>query len=717
VTEVSTTHLERVFSPSAIAVVGASDDADKIGGKVLRTLMRHNYAGKLYPVNPSRSTVAGLKAYTSVASIGMPVDLALIAVPAAAVPYTLQECALAGIPGAVIFSSGFADAGDRGAGLQQQLDDICRRTGIRVSGPNSEGFLNVRDKVAATFSPAINIEAGDLDCEAQIGIVAQSGGLGFAFFNRGRRDDLIFNYVFSVGNQVDLEIAEYLEFLIGQSRTKVVLMYVESLKDPALFLRTARRAADLGKPIVLVKVGTSKAGRRAAESHTGAIAGSLEVSSAVFAHHGIVCVDDQDGMLDFAAAFIHNPLPKGNRVAIISASGGTAVWLADACEAAGFELPEIDAGRRAQLEAFIPFYGSTTNPVDITAQGTGGYSRSMEILGQAPYIDTLIIAVSFAQERRLIDDGQAIADIARKLGKPVLIYSYTVPSEASRMHLRKLGLHCFASLQGCVRSLQGLWTYAQFQQTRRERDAPARSPDMVPPEARHWLDAPGGALCEYEAKAMLAAYDVPVPREALARDADDAVASAGRMVGPVALKLQSPEIPHKTEAGAVKLGVHGEAAVRAAFEQVMANGRRFDPKAQVRGVLVQPMASPGLELIAGVINDPDFGPMVMVGLGGIYVEILGDVALAPAPLNAAAALAMLERLRGRRLLEGVRGEAQRDKAAIVDLLVRLSHLAWDFRHRLAEFDVNPVFLHEQGHGLTVVDALGILKPIEEGKTS
>ena len=284
------------------------------------------------------------------------------------------------------------------------------------------------------------------------------------------------------------------------------------------------------------------------------------------------------------------------------------------------------------------------------------------------------------------------------------------------MHLRRLGLHCFASLQGCVRSLKGLWTYTQFQQTRRERDAPARSVDIIPPEARHWLDAPGGALCEYEAKTLLAAYGVPIPGEALVQDADDAVASAARMVGPLALKLQSPEIPHKTEAGAVKLGVHGEAAVRAAFEQVIANGRRFDPQAQVRGVLVQPMASTGLELIAGVVNDPDFGPMVMVGLGGIYVEVLGDVALAPAPLNAATALAMLERLRGRRLLEGVRGEAPRDKVAIADLLVRLSHLAWDFRYRLAEFDVNPVFLHAQGHGLTVVDALGILKRIEEGKS-
>jgi acyl-CoA synthetase (NDP forming) len=714
VTEASPTHLERVFSPSSIAVIGASDDVEKIGSKILRTLIRHNYAGRVYPVNPSRAEVAGLKAYPSVAAIGMPVDLALIAVPAAAVPNALQECALAGIPGAVIFSSGFADAGERGAGLQQQLDDICRRTGIRVSGPNSEGFFNIRDKVAATFSPAINIEVGDLDCAAQIGVIAQSGGLGFAFFNRGRRNDLIFNYVFSVGNQVDLEIAEYLEFLIEQARTKVVLMYVESLKDPALFLRTARRAADLGKPIVLVKVGTSKAGRRAAESHTGAMAGSLEVSNAVFAHQGIVRVDDQDGMLDFAAAFIHNPLPKGNRVAIISASGGTAVWLADACESAGFELPEIDAERRSQLEAFIPFYGSTSNPVDITAQGTGGYFRSMEILGQASYIDTLIIAVSLAQEIRLINDGQAIADIARKLGKPVLIYSYTVPSEASRIHLRRLGLHCFTSLQGCVRSLQGLWAYAQFQQTRLERDAPARSADRVPPEARRWLNAPGGAMCEYEAKALLVAYGVPVPGEVLALNADEAVAGAAKLAGSLALKLQSPEISHKTEAGAVKLGVHGEAAVRAAFEQVIANGRSFDPKAQIRGVLLQPMASPGLELIAGIVNDPDFGPMVMVGLGGIYVEVLGDVALAPAPLNAAAALAMLGRLRGRRLLEGVRGEAPRDMAAIADLLVRLSHLAWDFRHRLAEFDVNPVFLHAQGQGLTVVDALGILKQTEEG---
>jgi acetyltransferase len=563
--------------------------------------------------------------------------------------------------------------------------------------------------VAATFSPAIDIDKGDVNSRKQIGIVSQSGGLGFAFFNRGRRDNLEFSHIISVGNQVDLEIAEYVEYLIEQESTKVIMMYLESLKDPLRFLKAAQRAADLGKPIIVAKVGSSKAGRRAAESHTGAIASSAEVVNAVFSHHGILRVEDQDELLNLAGAFIHNPLPKGNRVAIISASGGTAVWLADACEATGFEVPEIDAERRARMAEFIPGYGSTNNPVDITAQGVNGYAKSLQILGEAPYIDAIIIAATFAHERRLINEGKEIAELSRRLGKPVLLYSYTLPSERSRQLLKDLGLHCYTSLQGCVRSLKGLLEYSRFQESRAQRSAPVRERGQMPEAAREILAVPNKVLCEYEAKALLAAYGVKVPEEALARTADEAVAHAEQLGYPVALKLQSPEIPHKTEARAVKLGLPNGKAVREWFDVIRANGAAHVPGADIHGVLVQKMAVPGRELIAGVINDGDFGPMLMVGLGGIYVEVLGDVAIAPTPITHATAHEMLGRLRGNRLLTGVRGEPPKDLDAVADFLVCLSHMAWDARDVLAEFDVNPIFVHDAGAGITVVDALGIKK--------
>lgn len=699
--------LDSMFSPTAVAVVGASEGTEKIGGKVLATLMSHGFAGRIYPVNPARPEIAGLKAYPRVKDIPGPVDLALIAIPAPMVPDCVQECADKGIRAAVIFSSGFKDAGEEGARLEQRLKEIGAATGIRISGPNAEGFYNVAASVAATFSPAINIDKGEPDRDDRIGIISQSGGLGFAFFNRGRRSDMNFGHIVSVGNQVDLEIAEYLEYLVEQPQTRVLMMYVESLKNTSRFLQATQRAADLGKPIVMVKVGRSKAGQRAAQSHTGAIAGSAQVADAVFAHHGIVIADDQDRLLDMAAGFARHPLPEGNRVAIISASGGTAVWLADACEAAGLELPEIDAERQARIAEFIPAYGSPNNPVDITAQGVDGYARSLAILAEAPYVDAIILAATFAHERRLVNEGAAIAEIARRTGKPVFLYSYTLPSAKSLSMIRELGLHCYTSLQGCVQALRSMWQYQQFQAERESRKAPARLAGQMPPRAQALLSQPGASLCEYDAKELLRQYGIDVPEESLAQTPEEAVACARRLGYPVALKVQSPDIAHKTEAGVVRLALKSDEQVRQAYEEVCANSRSYAPQALFRGVLVQRMAQPGLELMAGIINDPDFGPMVMTGLGGIYVEVLEDVALAPAPLTQATARAMLQRLRGYRLLEGVRGQPPRDIEAVASLLVRLSHLAIDARDKLAELDVNPIFVHEAGQGITVVDALGI----------
>ena len=403
-----------------------------------------------------------------------PVDLALIAVPAPKVPDVLESCARAGIEGAVIYSSGFSEAGEEGAALHQRLKEICKRTGIRVAGPNTEGFYNIAGNTAATFNSAIDIDPGDLDASSHIAIVSQSGGLGFAFFNKGRRDDLVFSHIVSVGNQVDLEIADYVAWLIEQERVRVILMYVESLVDPPRFLNAARRAAELGKPIVMIKIGNSDAGRRAAGSHTGAMVGPASAVNAALAHHGIIRAEDQDELLNIAAAFVHNPLPAGNRVGIVSVSGGTAAWLADACTAAGLEVPQLDAERRARIAGCIPSFGASDNPVDVTAQASDGFVKCLEIVGEAPYIDGIIMAVNFAAERRLVKEGRAIADWVRRVGKPVLIYSYAIPSDRSRELLRDLRLHCFTSLQGCVRSFRALVDYARFQRSRRaEPGAPA----------------------------------------------------------------------------------------------------------------------------------------------------------------------------------------------------------------------------------------------------
>jgi acetate---CoA ligase (ADP-forming) len=345
----------------------------------------------------------------------------------------------------------------------------------------------------------------------------------------------------------------------------------------------------------------------------------------------------------------------------------------------------------------------------VTAQAVDGFARSLEVVGNAPNIDAVILAVNFAAERRLIKEGKAIADCVRRVGKPVLMYSYALPSEKSRQMLSELGLHCYTSLQGCVRSMRSLVDYAEFQRARTERRMPERNAAQMPDAARKLLVSADGVLCEYEAKALLAAYGVRVPDEALATTADEAIAHAERLGYAVALKVQSVDIPHKTEARAVRLGLEDAKAVRDAFKVVIENATLYNSSAEIRGVLVQKMSRPGRELIAGITNGSDYGPMVMVGLGGIYTEVLEDTTLAPAPITHATARDMLARLRGHRLLGAVRGEPPRDVEAVADLLVRLSHLAWDARDVLAELDVNPIFVHEAGAGITVVDALAIKK--------
>lgn len=697
--------LHSFFKPASIALIGASEDASKIGGKIMRTLLREHYPGRFYPVNPGRATVAGLQAWPRIGELPEVVDLVLIAIPAAQVPAALRECAARGIRNAVIFSSGFSEEGGEGARLQQEIETICRETGMRVNGPNSEGFFDVRASVAATFSPAIDLPRPAPEASAS-GIVSQSGGLGFALYNRGRQRNMAFSSIVSVGNQVDLEVADYVDHLLDDPGTDNVLMYVESFKRPQRFLASARRAAELGKPLVIAKVGRSSAGRRAAASHTGALAGSVRVSDAVLAHHGVLRANDQDEMLDLATAFSLRKRMRGNRVAIVSTSGGTAVWLTDTCEEMGFEVPPIDAERRARLAQFIPSYGSTDNPVDITAQGVNGYAQSLRILGDADYIDAIIIASSFAHDTRLKKEGEEIAALSRALDIPVFIYSYTLPSASSWEILDRLGLHCYTSITGCVRGMQGLLAWSQFQQ-RRAGQASLPTPPALPAPALALLREGAPSLCEYEAKALLASTGLPFPAERLARNADEAVAIARELGWPVALKIQSPQIPHKTEAGGVVLQLDSDAAVRHAFDAICTAAHAYAPQADIHGVLVQSMVRPDLEMVAGIVQDADFGPMVMVGFGGVYVEVLDDTVLAPAPLSHADAQAMLRKLRGYPILTGARGRAPRDLDALCQVLVQLSQLAVSSQGLLAELDLNPIFLREQGAGLSIVDALGI----------
>jgi acyl-CoA synthetase (NDP forming) len=703
--------------PRAIAIIGASDNKDIIRGRLLHVLQLRGYPGKIFPVTPSRDEVQGLRAYPSVAALPEPVDLAVVVIPAASVAEVLADCGARGIKAAVVISSGFGEErGEAARGRQEELQRLAEVHGMAICGPNCEGVVNALAPLAATFSPSLENQEYRLIPEVSggrpISVIAQSGALSFSYLNRGAPRQLRFTYLISSGNEAALEGLDYVDWMLDEGRTDIFLLYMEAVRNAATFRRVGGKAARLGKPIIVGKVGRSEAGRRAAASHTGALAGADGAYEAMFRRYGIVRCEDIDEMVDTAAAFAFCPLPRGRRVALLSASGGGAAWMADMCTAHGLELPELDGATRKEIDPLIPSFASSQNPIDLTAQAIRevGYARMIEILQRSPVTDMILVVGSLATETMLRRDIDAITRVARESAVPIAFCAYTNASPAAVALLAGAGLPAYTSMANCAKALRALAEYAEFQRRWRQRGGGELTPVPDVTEVRRRLTAAGRVLCEHEAKEILAAYGVPRPREEVAADVTKALEAAARVGFPVALKVQSPDIPHKTEAGAVALGLTTPAALRRAYRQVLGSARTAHPGAEVRGVLVQQMAPRGVEVIVGVTRDETFGPLLMVGLGGLFVEVLRDVAFAPTPLTREDARDLLAQLRGSRVLRGVRGEPPADVEALVDLLVAVSRFADDHAEAIAEIDLNPVIVHPRGHGLSVVDALIITRP-------
>jgi acyl-CoA synthetase (NDP forming) len=704
--------LQPLFSPGSVAIVGASADTHTLRGRTTQFLIEHGYPGRIYPVTRSQPEVFGLRSYTTVAELPEAPDLAVVIVPAAYVVQTLEECGQKGVRAAVIISSGFAEEpGVAAQARDQALRQVIERSGIVVCGPNSEGIVNPLKPLVATFSPVFHDPKQSLfplsGKSRAIAVSCQSGALTFAFLSRGRPRQLRFTYQASAGNQTCLEAHDYIDWLIDTGGADVFLAYLEGIRDPARLRAVAEKAAAAAKPLILAKVGRSEAGRRAAASHTGALAHAGAVDDAIFRHHGIMRGEDLDHMLDIAAAFAFCKLPKGNRVAVITGSGGSAVWMSDILSAHGLELPVLEEELQQRLMALLPSYASAQNPVDGTAQAIHevGYAKLVEIVRESERIDTILLIGSLANETTAKTRAEELAEVTGTTEQPILLSTYTTATEGAMAAFAEAGIPCYTSMPSCARAIRALVDYAQFQARRREPKAAKETSPSVREEVGRALTAAHPVLTETEAKALLARYGVPRPPEALVTSAEEAVAAAAHIDGPVALKVQSPDITHKTEAGAVALGVSGEIGVRDAYQRVVAAARAAHPKAAIDGVLVQAMAPPGREMILGATRDPDFGPMLMVGLGGIHVEVLRDVVFSPVPIGREEALSLLDELQGAAVLDGVRGAPPADKVALAELIATLSRFAADHADLIEEIDLNPVIVHPQGQGLSVVDAL------------
>jgi acetyl coenzyme A synthetase (ADP forming)-like protein len=702
-----------LFEPAAVAVIGASRDRASIGRRVFDALASGRFSGPIYPVNPNTAEIGGVKAYRSVRELPGPIDLAVITVPAGAVLDAVDDCAAIGVKSLVVITAGFAEAGDAGRHLQAELVARVRGYGMRLVGPNCMGLLNARTGLNASFSPAFP-PAG------RVAMSSQSGALGIALLSLAGDRQLGLSTFVSVGNKADVSGNDLLQYWESDPATSVILLYLESFGNPRRFARLARRIG-LKKPIVAVKAGRTRAGSRAAGSHTAALAANEVAVDALFHQAGVIRADTIDEMFDIAACLDLQPLPTGRRVAIVTNAGGPGILAVDACEAAGLSAAEFSENTQARLRTILPPMASLINPVDMVASaGPDQYRHSVQTALEAEETDALIViytpvdASSSHDILKAISDGIAAARLGRGAGKPVLacfmaehgapvplaageerIPAYPFPENAARA-LGKVSAYAAWRSQS-----PGLfWSFNDLHID----DARALCRDVLDSRGEDWLTPE-------ELRRLLGAFGLQMLPGLVARTADDAVARAEMFGYPVAAKLIAHELVHKSDIGGVRLNLASAEEARQAFTELMAiaHSRRV-AEDQRTGVLIQPMCVGGTETFVGLVEDPLFGALVGVGLGGVHVEAFGDVHFRIAPLTDRDADDLIRGTRGVRLLEAGRGRPRADIEALNEVVLRVSLLA-ESVPEIAELDLNPVIVLEAGKGYRIVDARARVKSL------
>jgi acetyl coenzyme A synthetase (ADP forming)-like protein len=703
----TTTSMRPLFRPTSVAVVGASRNPTSLGSRILEGLIMQRFQGPVYPVNPRAAVVGSIRAYPSVRDLPEPVDLAVIAVPRDAVLPVVDECAERGVKALVVITAGFAESGAEGKALQLALVEKVRGYGMRMVGPNCLGLLNTDPRVQlnASFSPVF-------PPPGRVAMSSQSGALGIAILGFARQLHLGLSMFVSVGNKADVSGNDLLQFWEEDAQTDVILLYLESFGNPRRFARLARRVSRR-KPVVVMKSGRTKAGSRAAGSHTAALAASDVAVDALFRQTGVIRADTLAEMFDLAAALGSQPLPQGRRVAIVTNAGGPGILCADTCEAGGLLVSDLGDMTKARLAAFLPPEASLGNPVDMIASASPEqYRQAIEVLLTAEEVDALVviyIPVDVSQQSHILEAISAGVVAGRAAGgeaKPVLLSLMVEDGSNQPLPAAHEHLPSYTFPEATARVLSKVADYAEW------RNQPLgmllEYDDANPQGARaicqQALAARGpGWLATGETRQLLSAMGLPVAPGGVAQSAEEAVQLAREAGFPVALKLASHVIVHKTEMGGIFLNVRDEAQVRQAFESLRDRLDRAGQLAALEGALVQPMISGGVEVMVGVTTDPLFGPLIAFGLGGIHVEILGDVCFRITPLTDRDAREMVRSIRGYRLLEGYRNHPPADVQALEEVLLHLSFLV-DQLPEITELDLNPIFALPPGQGCQIVDA-------------
>jgi acyl-CoA synthetase (NDP forming) len=719
--------IRRLLAPASIAIVGASADLERFNGRVVKNLLRHGYPGKVYPVNPKYDEVAGLPCYASVGDLPEIPETVFISVGRERVLDVFRKCAALGTPTATIYSAGFSEFDEEGGRIEAEIARIASDAGMRVCGPNTAGYHNFGGRVQLAGIIAMEVERV---VPGAVGVICQSGSIGGALISRATHRGIGFSYLISCGNEMDLEMADYVDFLAADADTRSIAIYLEGLKNPGKFMAAAQRALEAGKPVVVCKVGRTSAGRAAAVSHTGALVGEDRAYGAAFHQLGITRVDGLEELLEVAQMFATTPLPRGRQVGVLTTSGGAGALVADECGGLGLELPPFGDELKARILETLPDFIGVSNPIDTTIAGINSFQEILRVLLDEAGFDILIAVVgSSAQFRHAIAVDPLVRAKEGGLSRDIPLLAYFNPySEEAHLKMAAAGIPSFNTTEGAARAAGHLSRYAEFSR-RRKIEGPLLRPEEIPAEARKILsgafDTEGtgsGALSpvetsgsraigEAEGLALAEAFGIRAVPRRLCPGVEEVITAAGELGYPVVLKVSSPEVSHKTELGLVSEGLSDEASLRAAFSSLSENLRRANLK-EVDGYLVQRLIRGGEEFLVGMVRDPQFGALITAGVGGAAAEAMGDVSVRLAPVSLTEADAMLNELRGTRLLDAFRGRGPLDRNALIEVIHRFSSLVACLGERLDEADLNPVFVLPEGEGVWAADALFVLSGSE-----
>ena len=687
--------LESLLRPQSVAVIGASDNPARIGGRPIHSMLKDNFQGKLFPVNPNRDIVQGLQAYPNISSVPVPVDSAVISVPENVALKVINECAESGVKSAVVFTSGFAETGNAGLDAQHQIAKIASKSGMRILGPNCLGVFNLS---AGWFGTFANTLASKKIPTGPIGIVTQSGAYGGHLFTITQNRGVGTNYWVTTGNEVDIDVAEVIEFYASEPEIRVIISYAEGIKNGSRMRNALEAARNAKKPVIFMKVGSTEAGARAAASHTASLAGEDAIYDGLFKQYGVYRAETTEEMADVAYACQFGRYPDGPKIGLQTISGGIGVQMADAASKKGFDVAPLPKSTQEKIIKLIPFAG-VNNPVDFTGQVLNErklLEDSMRfVIDEADYDSQILYLASLPISEFTRDTSLEIFAALRKRYPEELMFLSMIGPQESRKPYEEMGYPCFEDHSLAVRAMAALRYFSEIFKQGKQKVTPTNKGNKLARLEKN--------ISEFDAKSILSSAGIPTNKEFLTQSCDEAIEAQKTIDGPVVLKVASPDIQHKTEIGGVLLNLTTKEEVEESYQTLISRVQSNAPEAKIEGIIVAEMINGGIETVLGVTKDPVFGPTVMFGLGGVFVEVLKDVTFRVAPFGPEEARRMIDEIRGRAVLDGVRGAPPADIDALANAISTLSIFAAENSRTIDAIDINPFLALPKG--AVAVDAL------------